>query len=79
MTSTVDHAASCAADYSAQHANQGGIQHALAALPQPLREVLVLRECRGWGYEQIAESLNVSRSVVHQRITDARREMLRLI
>ena len=56
-----------------------GITQALESLSPPLREVLVLRECRGWGYEQIAENLKVSRSVVHQRIADARKEMLRLI
>ena len=78
MTTTFDQS-----DVGTEHAdgamNNRGISQALASLAPPLREVLVLRECRGWGYEQIAQTLNVPRSVVIQRIADARREMLRVM
>jgi RNA polymerase sigma factor (sigma-70 family) len=76
MTTTFDPSDVGCSDAAAM--NGKGFSQALAALAPPLREVLVLRECRGWGYEQIAQALNVSRSVVHQRIADARREMLRM-
>ena len=76
MTSTVDYS-QITGSVAGPDSNQ--VEDALSSLAAPLREVLVLRECRGWGYEQIAQTLNVPRSVVYQRIADARREMLRLV
>ena len=78
MTTTFDQADVGGAEHGTGAVSGEGISQALASLAPALREVLVLRECRGWGYEQIAENLKVSRSVVHQRIADARREMLRM-
>jgi RNA polymerase sigma-70 factor (ECF subfamily) len=53
---------------------------ALRELPEPYREVVVLREIEGFGYEEIAEILKVNLGTVKSRLTRGRaalREYLR--
>lgn len=53
---------------------------ALRNLPEAFREVVVLREIEGFGYEEIAEMLNVNLGTVKSRLTRGRsalREALR--
>lgn len=53
---------------------------ALRELPDAFREVVVLREIEGFGYEEIAEMLNVNLGTVKSRLTRGRallREVLR--
>ena len=53
---------------------------ALRTLPQAFREVVVLREIEGFGYEEIAEMLNLNLGTVKSRLTRGRsalREALR--
>jgi RNA polymerase sigma-70 factor (ECF subfamily) len=53
---------------------------ALRTLPQAFREVVVLREIEGFGYEEIAEMLELNLGTVKSRLTRGRsalREALR--
>jgi len=53
---------------------------ALRTLPEAFREVVVLREIEGFGYEEIAEMLGVNLGTVKSRLTRGRaslREALR--
>ena len=45
---------------------------ALQSLPEAFREVVVLREIEGFGYEEIAEVLNVNLGTVKSRLTRGR-------
>jgi RNA polymerase sigma-70 factor (ECF subfamily) len=45
---------------------------ALSSLPEVFREVVVLREIEGFGYEEIAEILDVSLGTVKSRLTRGR-------
>lgn len=48
------------------------VEAALRLLPDPYREVVVLREIEGFGYEEIAEILNVNLGTVKSRLTRGR-------
>jgi len=48
------------------------VEAALRTLPEPFREVVVLREIEGFGYEEIAEILNVNLGTVKSRLTRGR-------
>jgi RNA polymerase sigma-70 factor (ECF subfamily) len=48
------------------------VEAALRLLPAPYREVVVLREIEGFGYEEIAEILNVNLGTVKSRLTRGR-------
>jgi RNA polymerase sigma-70 factor (ECF subfamily) len=48
------------------------VEAALAKLPDAFREVVVLREIEGFGYEEIAEILNVNIGTVKSRLTRGR-------
>ena len=65
----------------AAHAQLGErIVAALRTLPEAFREVVVLREIEGFGYEEIAEMLNVNLGTVKSRLMRGRaalREALR--
>ena len=57
------------------------VEAALRTVPEPFREVVVLREIEGFGYEEIAEILNVNLGTVKSRLTRGRtalREALQL-
>ena len=45
---------------------------ALRTLPEAFRTVVVLREIEGFGYEEIAEILNVNLGTVKSRLTRGR-------
>ena len=56
------------------------VEAALRTLPESFRTVVVLREIEGFGYEEIAEMLNVNLGTVKSRLTRGRmalREALR--
>jgi RNA polymerase sigma-70 factor (ECF subfamily) len=48
------------------------VEAALRTIPEPFREVVVLREIEGFGYEEIAEILNVNLGTVKSRLTRGR-------
>ena len=48
------------------------LQTALRTLPETFRAVVVLREIEGFGYEEIAEMLNVNLGTVKSRLTRGR-------
>jgi RNA polymerase sigma-70 factor (ECF subfamily) len=48
---------------------------ALATLAEPFRQVIVLREIEGFGYEEIAEILNLNLGTVKSRLTRARTQL----
>ncbi len=48
---------------------------ALAAMPAPLRQVILLREWQGLSYSEIADTLGLSLSAVEARIFRARRSL----
>jgi RNA polymerase sigma-70 factor (ECF subfamily) len=48
------------------------VEAALKMLPEAYREVVVLREIEGFGYEEIAEILNVNLGTVKSRLTRGR-------
>ena len=75
-------AASDASPYECAERAQLGerVVVALRTLPDAFREVVVLREIEGFGYEEIAEMLNVNLGTVKSRLTRGRaalREALR--
>jgi RNA polymerase sigma-70 factor (ECF subfamily) len=51
------------------------VREALASLPDKFRTVLTLREIDGYTYEQISESLNLSKGTVESRIFRARNRL----
>ena len=54
----------------------GGNSFAIAALPVPFREALVLREYHGLGYREIAEVTGVPIGTVMSRLARARQHLL---
>lgn len=48
------------------------VEAALRLVPEPFREIVVLREIEGFGYEEIAEILNVNLGTVKSRLTRGR-------
>lgn len=48
------------------------VEAALRTVPEPFREVLVLREIEGFGYEEMAEILEVNLGTVKSRLTRGR-------
>jgi RNA polymerase sigma-70 factor (ECF subfamily) len=53
-------------------ADEHAVRQALARVPEPYREALVLREFDGLGYDEIAERLGVPVGTVRSRISRAR-------
>ena len=51
---------------------KGRISAALLTLPEAFREVVVLREIQGFGYEEIADMLQVNLGTVKSRLTRGR-------
>ncbi|MEO6924185.1 MAG: sigma-70 family RNA polymerase sigma factor [Bryocella sp.] len=59
-------------DLAASSEVKSHVEAALAALPEAFREVVILREIEGLGYEEIAEVLNVNIGTVKSRLTRGR-------
>ena len=59
-------------DCAARKQMQLRVTDALQELPEAFREVVVLREIEGFGYEEIAEILNVNLGTVKSRLTRGR-------
>ena len=59
-------------DCAARAEMQQRVAAALSALPEAFREVVVLREIEGFGYEEIAEILQVNLGTVKSRLTRGR-------
>jgi RNA polymerase sigma-70 factor, ECF subfamily len=55
------------------------VEAALRMLAEPYREVVVLREIEGFGYEEIAEILNVNLGTVKSRLTRGRAALRELL
>ena len=55
------------------------VQEALGRLREPLREVVVLREYEGLGYDQIAEITGLNEAAVRKRYSRALMEMGRIL
>jgi RNA polymerase sigma factor (sigma-70 family) len=55
------------------------LEAAIAALPAPFRETLVLREVRGLSYREIAEVTGVSTGTVMSRLARARRRLVAIL
>jgi len=59
-------------DCAARNELRTHVEAALRALPDAFREVVVLREVEGFGYEEIAEILNVNIGTIKSRLTRGR-------
>jgi RNA polymerase sigma-70 factor (ECF subfamily) len=59
-------------DCAARKQLQQRVTAALQTLPEVFREVVVLREIEGFGYEEIAEILKVNLGTVKSRLTRGR-------
>ena len=59
-------------DNAAQAELRARVSAALATVPDAFREVVILREIEGFGYEEIAEILNVTVGTVKSRIARGR-------
>jgi RNA polymerase sigma-70 factor (ECF subfamily) len=55
------------------------VQEALGRLREPLREVVVLREYEGLGYDEIAEITGLNEAAVRKRYSRALRELARTL
>jgi RNA polymerase sigma-70 factor (ECF subfamily) len=55
------------------------VLRALAALPETLREVVVLRDVQGFAYDEIAAALGIPLGTVESRIFRARRQLRPLL
>ena len=55
------------------------LRTAIAALPPPFRETLVLRDIEGLDYREIAEATEVPMGTVMSRLTRARRRLIALL
>jgi RNA polymerase sigma-70 factor (ECF subfamily) len=62
-------------DCAAQAEMKGRIEAALRTLPEAFRTVVVLREIEGFGYEEIAEILNVNLGTVKSRLMRGRKAL----
>lgn len=58
-------------------ADAAEIEAAIAALPQPFREVLVLRDINGLGYREIADLISAPIGTVMSRLSRARTILIR--
>jgi RNA polymerase sigma-70 factor, ECF subfamily len=70
------------ADRSTQPASEASDQEskrplyeALSKLPVEFREILVLHDIEGWTYSQLASGLEISRTMVSNRLSMARRSL----
>jgi RNA polymerase sigma-70 factor (ECF subfamily) len=59
-------------DCAARNELRVHVEAALLTLPEVFREVVILREIEGFGYEEIAEILNVNIGTVKSRLTRGR-------
>jgi len=59
-------------DCAAREQLRNRVEAALRTVPEVFREVVVLREIEGFGYEEIAEILNVNLGTVKSRLTRGR-------
>jgi RNA polymerase sigma-70 factor (ECF subfamily) len=66
-------------DRAAQMQLRTRVEAALAKLPEVFREVVVLREIEGFGYEEIAQVLNVNIGTVKSRLTRGRAALRELL
>jgi RNA polymerase sigma-70 factor (ECF subfamily) len=55
------------------------LEAAIAALPTPFKETLVLRELQGLDYREIAEVTGVPVGTVMSRLARARRRLMEII
>ena len=55
--------------------NISAVRRAVASLPDPLREILIMREFQGLSYAEIADALGVSEGTVKSRISRAREQV----
>lgn len=55
------------------------VERALASLPEPYRQALVLREMAGQRYEEIAQTLDIDIGTVKSRIFRARRRLCAIL
>ena len=55
------------------------IAHAISALPQNLREAIVLREINGLSYGEIADALDIETGTVKSRISRGREKLCSLL
>lgn len=51
------------------------VRQAVASLPEPIRETLILREFQGLSYAEIAETLGISEGTVKSRISRGREQV----
>ena len=66
-------------DCAAQSEMKQRIEAALLQLPEAFREVVVLREIEGFGYEEIAEILDVNLGTVKSRLTRGRHALREIL
>jgi len=59
-------------DCAARSEVRARVEAALRTIPEVFREVVILREIEGFGYEEIAEILNVNIGTVKSRLTRGR-------
>jgi len=59
-------------DCAARSEVRAHVEAALRTIPEIFREVVILREIEGFGYEEIAEILNVNLGTVKSRLTRGR-------
>jgi RNA polymerase sigma-70 factor (ECF subfamily) len=59
-------------DCAARSEVRAHVEAALQTIPEVFREVVILREIEGFGYEEIAEILNVNLGTVKSRLTRGR-------
>jgi len=59
-------------DCAARSEVRARVEAALRTIPEIFREVVILREIEGFGYEEIAEILNVNLGTVKSRLTRGR-------
>jgi len=66
-------------DYAVQAEMRERVEAALRQIPESFRTVVVLREIEGFGYEEIAEILNVNLGTVKSRLTRGRSALRALL
>jgi len=60
-------------------ADAAGLQAAIAALPTPYRETMILRDLQGLSYREIAEVTGVPIGTVMSRLARARRRLIAIL